>query len=134
MLNRNFNQRKALIRQQLNALITVGKIETTLARAKLVKSLFDKLASNVRLKGLHARRLVASSLANPKSANRLTDTIVPGMADKVSGFTKMSKLSVRRGDGATVVRLELATIPPKAVKTEKKKTVKPLAKKVKETK
>src|SRR3990167_10857731 len=119
MLNRNFNQRKALIRQQLNALITVGKIETTLARAKLVKSLFDKLASNVRLKGLHARRLVASSLANPKSANRLTDTIVPGMADKVSGFTKMSKLSVRRGDGATVVRLELATIPPKAVKTEK---------------
>ena len=95
---------------------------------------YDKLASNVRLKGLHARRLVASSLANPKSANRLTDTIVPGMADKVSGFTKMSKLSVRRGDGATVVRLELATIPPKAVKTEKKKTVKPLAKKVKETK
>ncbi|EKD56907.1 MAG: hypothetical protein ACD_58C00048G0005, partial [uncultured bacterium] len=47
---------------------------------------------------------------------------------------EMSKLSVRRGDGATVVRLELATIPPKAVKTEKKKTVKPLAKKVKETK
>ena len=43
MLNRNFNQRKALIRQQLNALITVGKIETTLARAKLLKSLFHLL-------------------------------------------------------------------------------------------
>lgn len=136
-LNMGFNQRKALVRSQLNGLIENGKVITTEARAKLIKSLFDKLAARSKDGSLHHTREAASTLANPKNALRLIKTITPNMAEKTGGFTKMTKLSVRRGDAAKMVKLELSVAPikPKVEKAEKstkakvKDIKKPLTKK-----
>lgn len=133
-LNMNFNQRKALLRSQMNALITVGKIETTQARAKLVKILFDKLASKAQDKTLSSRRQTAGKLASPKGANRLVESILPVMGDRRGGFTRMTKLFRRRGDGATLVRLELTNQPAVVLPAAKKPKVKPVTKTKKETK
>ena len=140
-LNRDFNQRKALIRQQLNALITNGYLVTTETKAKLIKSIFDKTASDAKTDSLHRTRQIISKLNNVKSAYKLAKVISPSMANRQGGFTKITKLGSRRGDNAPLAKLEL-TVPlpkaepkPKAEKgKEKKETKKIESKTVKTTK
>lgn len=127
-LNMSFNQRKALVRQQLNTLIEKGALVTTEARGKLVKVMFDKIASKAKEATLHDRRNIASSLANPRNADRLVDTVNTVMSDRVSGFTKITKVGLRRGDAAMMVRLELSAKPAKK-EVEKPAKTKPVAKK-----
>lgn len=112
-LNRNFNQRKALWRIQLNSLITFGKITTTEAKAKEVKRLFDRLVSKAKENSVHIRRLLAAELASAKSANRLVDVIAPLFPDKKSGFTTSFKEKIRKGDGVTMVSVKLLADLPK---------------------
>lgn len=130
-LNMGFDQRKALVRSQLNGLIENGLVVTTEARAKLIKSLFDKLSSRSKDGTLHHIREAASTLANSKNAIRLIKVITPNMAERTGGFTKITKLSVRRGDAAKMVKLELTVAPvePKAEKVVKK--AKPIVKDIK---
>lgn len=135
-LNRNFNQRKALIRTQLNALITSGQITTTQAKARLVKPLFDRLITKAKEGTLHARRQILSQLANISSTNRLVDTIAPLFPEKKSGFTSTKKVHIRKGDGVTLVSVKLlADLPlakPKPASPEKaqpEKTAKKTSKK-----
>lgn len=120
-LNRNRNQRKALVRTQLNALVTVGHLTTTEAKARLIKPLFDRLITRAKKADLAARRLLAKELASVDSANRLVDVIAPLFTDKVSGYTTSQKVKIRRGDGVTLVALKLTADVPTPVKEEKKK-------------
>ena len=119
-LNRNFNQRKALARTQLNALINNGQITTTLAKAKFIKPMVDRLITKAKVGSIHARRQLAATLASVSSANRLVDVIVPLFADRVSGFTTLTKIKIRKGDGTIVSTLKFMADVPKVVKAEKK--------------
>lgn len=108
VLGRDYNQRKALIRSLLNSLIKYGSITTTEGKAKAVKTRFDKLAARlVRDNSLHRLRLTASYLANPKNALRLKDGVLPLFKDKKTGFLTSIRLNPRRGDAATLIKLEL---------------------------
>ncbi len=111
-LNRTFNQRKALVRTQLNALINNGQITTTQSKAKLIKPLVDRLITKAKVGSVHARRQLAATLASVSSANRLVDVIMPLFAEKKSGFTSLTKIKIRKGDGTTMSTLRfLAEIP-----------------------
>lgn len=118
--NRNYNQRKALFRSQLQSLITWGKLTTTEAKAKVIKRQFDKLVSKAKKNTLSARRNLAATLASTSHANRLVDVIAPLVSDRVSGFTTMVKASLRRGDGVVLATLKLVKDLPIEVKEEKK--------------
>ena len=120
-LNRNRNQRKALVRTQLNALVNLGHLTTTLAKAKMMKPLFDKLITRAKVGTVASRRLLARDLASVASANRLVDVIAPLFPDRVSGYTSSTKNKIRRGDAVTMVTLKLmADLPAPVVKEEKK--------------
>ena len=120
-LNRNRNQRKALMRTQLNALVNFGHLTTTLAKAKMMKPLFDKLITRAKVGTVASRRLLAKNLASVASANRLVDVIAPLFPDRVSGYTSSTKNKIRRGDAVTMVTLKLmADLPVPVVKEEKK--------------
>ncbi|HLE49565.1 MAG TPA: 50S ribosomal protein L17 [Patescibacteria group bacterium] len=120
-LNRNRNQRKALVRTQLNALVNLGHLTTTLAKAKMMKPLFDKLITRAKVGTVASRRLLARDLASVASANRLVDVIAPLFPDRVSGYTSSTKNKIRRGDAVTMVTLKLmADLPVPVVKEEKK--------------
>ena len=120
-LNRNRNQRKALVRTQLNALVNLGHLTATLAKAKMMKPLFDKLITRAKVGTVASRRLLARDLASVASANRLVDVIAPLFPDRVSGYTSSTKNKIRRGDAVTMVTLKLmADLPVPVVKEEKK--------------
>ena len=119
-LSRKYNQRKALIKGLLNALIEHGHINTTVTRAKVTKGYFDKLAAKAQKKDIHSRRQIAAFLSSPKSANKLVDLIAPSMAGRTGGFTTIKKTNIRRGDASPMATLELCVPLPEPVKEDKK--------------
>lgn len=132
-LNRSTKERKSLFKIQLKQLIELGKITTTVAKAKVIKRLFDKLAAKATDGTLAARRNIAAQLSSPKSANRLVDLIIPTMGGRRSGFTSIQKVGIRKGDATPTASLTLvAPLPATPVKEPKvkKEVVKKDAKKV----
>lgn len=135
-LNRNTKQRKHLFKIQLNQLIELGSLTTTVTKAKVIKRLFDRLAAKATDNTLASRRSVAADLSSPKNANRLVDLIVPSMGGRRSGFTSIQKVGVRRGDSTSTASLTLVVPIPaapeksaKAKKAEVKKETKKVIKK-----
>ena len=110
-LARNTAQRKALLRDLVTDLILNGSIQTTLAKAKELKRLADKMVTLGKQNTLASRRQ-AAKLVRPETdangvyaLNKLFDEIAPRFAERNGGYTRVIKLGVRRGDAA-----ELAVI------------------------
>ena len=123
-LNRNTQQRTALFKIQLNQLIQNGQITTTVVKAKVIKRLFDRLASKATENTLPRRRAVIAALSHAKNAHKLFDQIIPTMEGRKSGFTTIQKVGSRKGDNTDTATLSLivplAVIPetPKVKKTK----------------
>lgn len=119
-LNRSTKERKSLFKIQLRQLIELGKITTTVAKAKVIKRLFDKLAAKATGGTLADRRSIAAQLSSPKTANRLMDFVIPVMGGRRSGFTSIQKVGIRRGDSTPTASLTLvAPLPPEIEKKAK---------------
>lgn len=123
------HQSQALFKNLIIGLIDHGRIRTTKAKAKSVQGLIDKLVTQAKKNTIHARRLLDSFLHNQTIVNQLVDDIAPRLKDRVSGYTRITKLGNRRGDNSPMVNLEFidlgeSTPKPKAVKkiSTKKKT------------
>ena len=119
-LNRSTKERKSLFKIQLRQLIELGKITTTVAKAKVIKRLFDKLAAKATDGTLAVRRNIAAQLSSPKTANRLVDFIIPIMGGRRSGFTSIQKVGIRKGDSTLTASLTLVVpLPPEPEKIKK---------------
>ena len=119
-LNRSTKERKSLFKIQLRQLIELGKITTTVAKAKVIKRLFDKLAAKATDGTLTARRNIAAKLSSPKTANRLVDFIIPIMGGRRSRFTSIQKVGIRKGDSTLTASLTLVVpLPPEPEKIKK---------------
>lgn len=103
-LGRERDQRTALIRSLSVALIEHGSIETTLPKAKELRPGFEKLVSKAKKADLHNRRQIVSALASVPAAHRLVDEIAPAMK-RTSGFLRIERTSLRRGDNAQMARI-----------------------------
>lgn len=102
---REVGQRLALRRGLLISLITNGKIETTLPKAKDLVRHIEKLITKAKKGGLNNRRLIISALDNQTVANKLMDEIAPQLTARTSGHVRVERTRIRVGDGA-----EMATI------------------------
>lgn len=116
-LSRTSSQRKALFKGLINALVIHGEIKTTESKAKAVRGLLDKLITKGKKGTLHSRRLIAAFLQNKLAVNRIVDELGPLFAKRTGGFSRMVRLGARRGDNATMVKLELVE-KPAAAKTK----------------
>lgn len=110
-LGRNSHQRQALFKQQTSALILNGSVTTTLAKAKILVSLMDKLITKAKKQTLASRRQLLAFLAQKPAVYKLVDDIALRNSDRLSGFTKLIRLGVRRGDNAMIAKVELIDKP-----------------------
>jgi large subunit ribosomal protein L17 len=113
-LSRGKDERAALRRILIAQLIEHERIETTQAKALAVRGQAERLITLAKRgikegddKMVHARRLAAARLSNPKAVNKLFDDIAPRYADRLGGYTRIHKLGPRLGDNAEMVLIEL---------------------------
>ncbi len=103
---RNPAQRKAMLRQLAISLIENERLTTTESKAKELRSVVEKLVTVAREDSRHHRNLVMSRLDHEPAVDRLFDVVAPRYEDVNGGYTRISKLGPRRGDGAPLVLIE----------------------------
>jgi len=111
---RSTAHRKALMSSLVTNLIIQGSIKTTLPKAKQARRDAEKMVTLARKGTLAARRLCASRLQVPVATQKLFDDVVPSMAGRAGGYTRILKLGQRRGDGAEMCLLQWVVLPAKA--------------------
>ena len=118
MWNRRFGRtadhRKAMLRNLATSVILYGKVETTEAKAKDMRSVVDHLITLGKKGDLASRRRAAAYLQNVVDAKtgetvlkKLFDEVAPKYATRNGGYTRVIKTGTRRGDAAPVAIIEL---------------------------
>ena len=105
-LGRTSAHRKALFRNQLIALFTHERIITTVAKAKELRPIAERMVTIARTQTLAARRKVAIMVPDRAIAKRLFDEIAPRFADRPGGYTRIMRLGRRHGDNAELAIIE----------------------------
>ena len=118
-LGRTKAHRDAMLKNMAMSLLEHRVIKTTDAKAKALRPVIDRIIATAKKGTLASKRQVAKTVSQKKVFKKLFDEIVPQFEDRTSGFTRVIKLGVRRGDGAPMSVVELLTEKPK-VETDKK--------------
>jgi large subunit ribosomal protein L17 len=105
-LGRTAEHRKALLANQVCSLIEHQRIKTTLAKAKAVRPLAEKMVTLGKNGSLHARRTALAVLRQKDAVKKLFDDIAPRSASRKGGYTRIIKLGQRKSDSAAVAFLE----------------------------
>ena len=105
-LGRTSDSRNAMMRAMVTYLLENGKIETTVTRAKDVRSMAEKMISLGKASDLHTKRQVYAYITKEDVAKKLFDEISPKYADRNGGYTRIIKIGARRGDAAEMAVLE----------------------------
>ena len=134
-LGRTAEHRKALLANQVCSLIQHERIKTTLAKAKAVRPLAERMVTLGKNGSLHARRTAMAVLRQKNAVKKLFDNIAPRSAERAGGYTRIVKLGPRRSDSAPIAFLEwvdAATVteekePKKKGKEKPSKSEKPAA-------
>ena len=105
-LGRTAEHRKALLANQVCSLITHERIKTTLAKAKAVRPLAERLVTLGKNGSLHARRTAFAVWRQKDAVKKLFENIAPRSASRVGGYTRIIKLGQRKSDSAPVAFLE----------------------------
>lgn len=106
-LGRSPENERHILSNLTSALIWEGKIETTLAKAKAMRPLAEKMITKARSGDLHARRVVRKTITDNEVVTKLFDEVAPRYKERPGGYIRIVKLGPRRGDGAEMAVVEL---------------------------
>jgi len=106
-LSRTSSHRAALLKNLSIALIENGRIETTLAKAKTLRSVFEKMVTRAKAGDFNAHRAVFAKLQDKQATKKLVDEIAPKYMERNGGYTRIIKTRQRRGDSAEMAIIEL---------------------------
>lgn len=128
-LGRTAEHRKALLANQVCSLIEHQRIKTTLAKAKAVRPLAEKMVTLGKNGSLHARRTALAVLRQKDAVKKLFEDIAPRSASRKGGYTRIIKLGQRKSDSASVAFLEWVDVAevveePAPEKGKKRKSAK----------
>ena len=98
-LGKSTDQRMAMLRQQVTDFLDKGRMETTISRAKEIT--LGKAAD------LASYRQMNSFITREDVAKKVKDEIAPKYAERNGGYTRITRIGVRRGDAAEVAVIEL---------------------------
>lgn len=119
------DHRKMMMRNLVTSLIKHGRIETTVAKAKEMRSLAEKtinwgvkvadlsksdskeLSRDQKMKVVHARRMAGKVITEKEIMDRLFHDVAPTMVGRPGGYTRVLKTRIRRGDAAPMALIEL---------------------------
>lgn len=105
--NRSKGHRLSLLRNLLTSFLAAGEVETTLAKAKELKTFSERTLSWARRANLSSQRKIFSLITRKETARKLFDEILPAFKNRSSGFVRVVKLGPRMSDGSERARLEL---------------------------
>jgi large subunit ribosomal protein L17 len=106
-LKRPVDSRNSLLRNLITSVIEQERIITTVPKAKAVRPLVDRMITLAKEDTLHSRRQAAMILRTPASVKKLFDTLGTRFGQRNGGYTRITRLGPRKGDGAELAMLEL---------------------------
>ncbi len=106
-LGRKTDSRTAMLRAMVTFLLENGKIETTVTRAKEVRSMTEKYITLGKENSLANKRQAMAFITKESVVKKLFDEIAPAYSDKNGGYTRITKTGPRRGDAAEMAIIEL---------------------------
>jgi len=101
------DSRNALLRNLTTSVIEHERIVTTVPKAKAVRPWVEKMITLAKEDTLHSRRQAAMILRTPASVKKLFDTLGTRFGQRNGGYTRITHLGPRKGDGAEQAMLEL---------------------------
>ena len=112
--------RLSLLKNLATELFRHGRIITTDARAKELKRFSDKLITTDKVESFHSWRIIDAKIKNRDVLKNLFEFIAPSFIDRPGGYTRVIKLSYRRGDSAPLSAIELVglDVPFKEVESQ----------------
>ena len=106
-LGKTTDQRKAMLRQQVTDLLDMGRMETTVFRAKEIAPLAEKMITLGKKKDMAAYRQALAFITREDVANKLFKELAPSYAERNGGYTRIIRTGIRRGDAAETAIIEL---------------------------
>ena len=106
-LGRPTAHRNAMLRGLVTYLLENGSIETTLARAKEVRSMAEKMITLGKKNTLASRRAALAYITKEEIVRKLFDEIAPKYESRNGGYTQIFKMGPRRGDAAEMALIKL---------------------------
>lgn len=106
-IGRKKDPRKALLVGLVNNIIIYRNIKTTETKAKFLRSKIEKLITEAKKQTPTAKRNIENFLNNKKTSKILYTNIAPKYKERKSGYTRITKIGIRKGDGAKIVQIEL---------------------------
>ena len=113
-LGRDAAHRKALYANLTGSLIVHGRVKTTVAKAKAVRPVAEKMITLGRRGDIHARRQALAFLRSQEIVHQLFAEVAPRFTDRPGGYTRVVKIGPRPGDSAPMAYLEFVDHVPRA--------------------
>lgn len=124
-LSRNTAHRIAMMRNMVTSLIECERIQTTLPKAKQLRSLADQMVTLGKQGTLHARRRALATVRKKSAVSKLFTELATRFKDRAGGYTRVLKLGFRHGDGAPMALVEYLGFTPKVASSAAESGAKP---------
>ena len=106
-LGRNTSHRRALLRNLVTSVLIEDRVQTTVAKAKAVRPLVEKMITLGKKGDLHSRRQAHYFLMTDASVTRLFEVVAPRYGDRQGGYLRIVRAGFRQGDGGEKAFIEL---------------------------
>jgi len=106
-LNRTASHRRAMLSNMAVSILDKERVTTTLAKAKEVRSVVERLITYGKKGDLHAIRLAARRINDETVLKKLFSDIAPSYKEREGGYTRIVKIEDRKGDRAPMAIIEL---------------------------
>lgn len=107
ILDREKGPRELMLRNLASSILIYEKVKTTKAKAQAVKPLVERMITVAKVGDLNARRGLIKVLLQKNAIKKAMEVLGERYRDRQGGYTRVTKLGVRKGDGAEVVQIEL---------------------------
>ena len=106
-LGKTTAQRKAMLRQQVTDFLDKGKMETTVTRCKEIAPIAEKMITLGKKNTLASRRLALAYITREDVVTKIFGETAPRYSERNGGYTRITRIGPRRGDGAEMAVVEL---------------------------
>jgi large subunit ribosomal protein L17 len=106
-LDREKGPREMMLRNLASSVIIYEKVTTTEAKAKVVRSLVEKMITKAKTNTLASQRAIIAVLPQTLAVKKSIEVLGPRYMERVGGYTRLVKVGSRKGDGADLVQIEL---------------------------
>jgi large subunit ribosomal protein L17 len=107
ILDRKKEPREMMLRNMISSLLIYERIETTLAKAKVLRPLAEKAITTAKKGDLASRRKLISLLPQKMAVKKAMEVVGAKYKDRNGGYTRIIKAGTRQGDGASMAYIEL---------------------------